>query len=199
MNMNNCDLKSLEDLYRYIGSDYKAGGWHEHSLLFEFMKGNSDNVFLFYYVIILRFTTYIANKFHYKNKTLWFVPYLLSKHFYQIVKHIYGIYIEPNCISEGLVIEHFGYIWIDHSSVIGKNCRVLPRVLMGKKHPGSKPPLIFVGDDCYIGTGSTILGPIKIGNNVTIAAGAVVVKDVPDNCVVGGNPAKIIKYKDINS
>lgn len=40
------------------------------------------------------------------------------------------------------------------------------------------------------------MGPVKIGNNVTIAAGAVVVKDVPDNAVVGGNPAKILKMKD---
>ena len=40
-----------------------------------------------------------------------------------------------------------------------------------------------------------IIGDITIGNNVTIGAGAVVVKDVPDNAVVVGNPARIIKYK----
>ena len=40
------------------------------------------------------------------------------------------------------------------------------------------------------------MGPVTIGNNVTIAAGAVVVKDVPDNAIVGGNPAKIISYKN---
>lgn len=40
------------------------------------------------------------------------------------------------------------------------------------------------------------LGGVKIGNNVTIAPNAVVVKDVPDNAVVGGVPAKIIKFKD---
>lgn len=39
-------------------------------------------------------------------------------------------------------------------------------------------------------------GGVKIGNNVTIAPNAVVVKDVPDNAVVGGVPAKIIKFKD---
>ena len=55
---------------------------------------------------------------------------------------------------------------------------------------------IFVGDNCYVGTGATILGPIRIGNNVTIAAGAVVTKDVPDNVVVAGVPAKIVKYKN---
>ena len=53
----------------------------------------------------------------------------------------------------------------------------------------------FCGNNCYISTGVTILGPVNIGNNVTIAAGAVVINDIPDNCVVGGVPAKILKYK----
>ncbi|WP_418332522.1 DapH/DapD/GlmU-related protein [Segatella sp.] len=54
---------------------------------------------------------------------------------------------------------------------------------------------IEIGDNCYIATGVTILAPITIGNNVTIAAGAVVTKDVPDNCIVGGIPARILKIK----
>jgi acetyltransferase-like isoleucine patch superfamily enzyme len=41
-----------------------------------------------------------------------------------------------------------------------------------------------------------IIGDINIGNNVVVGAGAVVVKDVPDNCIVAGNPARIIKYLD---
>ena len=67
-------------------------------------------------------------------------------------------------------------------------------VLIGKKHPG--PCTITIGDDCYIGTGVTILGPLTIGNNVSIAAGAVVLSDVPDNAVVAGVPAKVVKIKD---
>ena len=51
------------------------------------------------------------------------------------------------------------------------------------------------GDNCYLGVRVTILGPVKIGNNVTIGGGSVEVKDIPDNCIVAGNPAKIIKYK----
>ena len=75
------------------------------------------------------------------------------------------------------------------------NCEVLPMVLIGKKGPEIKECPISIGEDCYISTGVTILGPITIGNNVTIAAGAVVTKDIPDNCTVVGIPAKIIKYK----
>lgn len=56
---------------------------------------------------------------------------------------------------------------------------------------------ISIGDNCYISTGVIIWGTVSIGYNVTIAAGAVVTKDIPNNCVVGGVPAKIIKYKQI--
>ena len=66
-------------------------------------------------------------------------------------------------------------------------------VLIGKKRPDLENWQITIGDNCYISTGVTILGPINIGNDVTIAAGAVVTKDIPDNCVVAGVPAKIIK------
>lgn len=52
---------------------------------------------------------------------------------------------------------------------------------------------ITIGDDVWIGGNCTILPGVMIGNNVVIAAGAVVTKDVPDNCVVAGVPAKIIK------
>lgn len=52
---------------------------------------------------------------------------------------------------------------------------------------------VVVGVNCYFGLGAKILGAVKIGNNVTVGANAVVTKDIPDNAVVGGIPAKIIK------
>ena len=52
---------------------------------------------------------------------------------------------------------------------------------------------IEIMDNVFIGCNSIILGGVKIGNNVVIAAGSVVTKDVPDNSVVAGNPAKVIE------
>ena len=101
----------------------------------------------------------------------------------------------PNTIDEGLHMVHPGFRRIGVFSHIGKNCTILPNVLVGKKQPEIKAD-VFIGDDCYISTGVTILGPVIIGNNVTIGAGAIVTKDVPDNCIVGGVPAKILKYKE---
>ncbi len=52
---------------------------------------------------------------------------------------------------------------------------------------------VTIGDNCWIGGNVTILPGVTIGNNVTIGAGSVVVKDIPSNCVAVGNPCKIIK------
>lgn len=54
---------------------------------------------------------------------------------------------------------------------------------------------VYIGDDCWIYARSIILPGVKIGRGCVVAAGAVVTKDVPDYCVVGGNPASIIKKR----
>lgn len=52
---------------------------------------------------------------------------------------------------------------------------------------------IYIGNNCFIGTKAVILPGVRIGNEVVVAAGAVVTKDVPSNCIVAGNPARIIR------
>ena len=60
-----------------------------------------------------------------------------------------------------------------------------------ERHGICKP--VTIGNNVWMGGNCTVLPGVKIGNNAVIAAGAVVTKDVPDNCVVGGVPAKVIK------
>jgi len=86
---------------------------------------------------------------------------------------------------------------------IGDYCMIGPNsVISTVNHPmtakGRREKLsiiepVVIGDDVWIGANCTILPGVTIGNNVIVAAGAVVTKDVPDNSIVGGIPAKVIK------
>lgn len=62
------------------------------------------------------------------------------------------------------------------------------------KHQGTTRKGISIGKNCWIGAKVTICDGVQIGENSVIAAGAVVTKSMPANCVIGGVPAKIIKY-----
>lgn len=77
---------------------------------------------------------------------------------------------------------------------IGKECIIGSCVTIGGKSGWYEVPVI--GNNVEISTGAKVLGPVIVGNNVIIGANAVVVKDVPDNCIVAGCPAKIIRKLD---
>jgi acetyltransferase-like isoleucine patch superfamily enzyme len=65
-------------------------------------------------------------------------------------------------------------------------------IIIDGEAQGNTAP-IQIGNHVWIGTNATILKGVNIGNNAVIAAGSMVTKDIPANCLVGGNPAKIIK------
>lgn len=88
-------------------------------------------------------------------------------------------------------------VYIGNNVMIGPNTLITtvghPLSPMGRRQHLAIATPIHIGDDVWIGGNVTILPGVTIGNNVVVAAGAVVTKDVPDNCVVGGVPAKVIK------
>ena len=79
-------------------------------------------------------------------------------------------------------------------NIIGENVLIIAEVIIGsvRVDNGSRAPII--GRRVVIGAGARIIGGIKIGDNVCIGAGAVVVKDIPNNAVAAGNPAKVLNY-----
>lgn len=95
-------------------------------------------------------------------------------------------------IGHNFRIDHpFGII-INPSVVIGDNVVIRHQVTIGNKGTiNSGNPII--GNNVNIGAGAKIIGGISIGNNVSIGANSVVTHDIPDNVVVAGVPAKIIK------
>lgn len=93
-------------------------------------------------------------------------------------------------------------IWHGFSSVInceriGNNCSIWQQITIGNKSDidGKKPR---IGNNVKICAGAIIVGDIEIGDNSIIGAGAVVIKDVPANCIVGGIPAKVIKVLSVD-
>lgn len=125
-----------------------------------------------------------------------------------------NVNIEPNCRFDyalkigdnsgiGEHSELYGDIKIGNDVMMGTNCIIytvnhkfddtsVPMRTQGNQD--SKP--VVISDDVWIGGRVTILPGVHIGNGAVIGAGAVVTKDVPDYAVVGGNPAKIIKYRN---
>lgn len=175
----------------YIREDFESYKMH-HPLLARMTYG--ENWELFSYMRNLRHLEYYINK---PRKYPWDMVLKACYWF----KHRWNckhrnIYIAPNTVGPGFHLQHRGYRHILPGTRIGTNCEILPMVLMGKKRAGIKDCKIQIGNNCYISTGVTILGPVRIGDNVTIGAGAVVTKDIPSNCIVAGVPAKIIKRQE---
>jgi serine O-acetyltransferase len=94
-------------------------------------------------------------------------------------------------IGPGLYIGHTGGIHINPSAKIGRNCDLAHQVTIGASAMGRKgAPTI--GDNVYIGSGAKIIGKIKVGNNVRIAANTLVITHVPSGATVMGVPGKVI-------
>lgn len=189
----NKKIECKKDLREWIETDF-AVYQMEHPFFARITYG--ENWELFSYVKNLRYLEYYSNRKGALNKIFWFYHWFIHR---RNIKKT-GIHIAPNCVGPGLHLVHRGFRRLGEKSYmkIGANCTCLPMVLFGKKAPDVSEKNFEIGDNCYIGAGATILGPVKIGNNVTIAAGAVVTKDVPDNCVAAGVPARVIKNKDEN-
>lgn len=129
---------------------------------------------------------------HYKGRN----RLLFLWHFFRYKRLAFKLHftIYPGTVGPGLRIYHVGdFIHVGPNVRIGRNCTLLPGVVFGNKHEWHDDSRVTVGDNCYFGLGAKIFGNVTIGNNVTIGANAVVTKDIPDNAVVGGVPARVLK------
>jgi serine O-acetyltransferase len=98
-------------------------------------------------------------------------------------------------IGSGLYIGHIGGIVVTEGSVIGKNCNLYHGASLVAGGWGEDIGAPTIGDNAFIGPGAKVIGAVRVGNNVLIAANSVVVRDVPDNAVVMGSHGGIISYE----
>ena len=97
-------------------------------------------------------------------------------------------------VGEGTMID-MGAI-LGGRATVGKNCHIgAGAVLAGVVEPASATPVI-VEDGVLVGANAVVIEGVHIGKNAVVAAGAVFIEDVPDNAVVAGSPARVIKMKD---
>jgi len=96
-------------------------------------------------------------------------------------------------IGPGFRLDHGQALVVNDGTVFGANCTVRNSTTIGNKQlkDGTYSRAPRFGDRVNIGANAVIIGPITIGDDALIGAGAVVVKDVPANCVAIGNPARI--------
>ncbi|MCD8044533.1 MAG: sugar O-acetyltransferase [Tannerellaceae bacterium] len=141
----------------------------------------------------------------------------------KILRELFGsagrnLMIKPGFLCDMGINIHVGDNFLTNYNVtildmakvtIGHNCWFGPNVgLFAVAHPvhaqgrmdmlGIAKP-ITVGDNVWIGGNSIVLMGVTIGNNAVIGAGSVVNRDVPDNAMVAGNPARVIKYINNNN
>lgn len=143
----------------------------------------------FRYTFWMRICNYAKNN---KCYLLFVFAWLMNRHY----QYKYGIIIPYQTkIGRGLYIGHFNGIVINEKTIIGANCNISHSVTIGQKSGGIYSGVPVIGDRCYLAPGCKVLGKCTIGNDCIIGANAVVTKDIPDNSVAAGIPAKVISYE----
>lgn len=137
------------------------------------------------------FRNLIQHRFKHPSDSLMSkIQFVIARIFW---KPMDTLYIYTKDIGGGLYIQH-GFATIISAKKIGENCRIYQQVTIGYK--GEYNPVLE--DNVSVTCGAKVLGDVTMHANSLAAAGAVVVKDVPANAIVGGVPAKVIGYKDEN-
>ena len=124
--------------------------------------------------------------------------YFSARAISQISRAITGIEIHPGAtIGKGLMIDHGMGVVIGETAEIGDNCTIYQGVTLGGtgKDVGKRHPTL--GNNVMVGAGAKVLGPFKIGDNVKIAANAVVLEEIPEQSTAVGIPAKVVRRQGV--
>lgn len=187
-------IESKEDLRLYIREDKKRnlGAYKLGTLNYlAYWLYGTDQMKAFRLLKALRKLEYAKNVLR-KRGLFGKMAYALRQYRYHRLEQRYDIAIGTNMVGYGFKLPHVvgGGIIINCNSM-GCYCGANVGVVVGNNHAWNDRPVI--GDYVGLTTGCKVIGNVHIGNHVTVAPNSVVVKDVPENCVVSGVPARIIK------
>ena len=151
--------------------------------------------------VMLLYSGYKAVRRH--RRAHWFFNHnmkFIARYLSQRNRHKSGIEIHPAAqLGKGVFIDHGMGVVIGETTVVGDNCTIYQNVTLGgtgndvgKRHP-------TLGNNVLVGSGAKVLGPFTVGDNARIAAGAVVLREVPANATAVGVPARIVKLNGIRS
>ena len=189
-------IKTRKDLKFYLEEDAKRNSCLGYFRYLALLLMGAECACAFRYIKCMRKCEYHLNN---SRHSLWHKAWY---YFYKIrqsrLGRKYGISIHPNTCGYGLRLMHLsggGGILLNVESV-GNYCGFNAGVLLGNNNAKDARPR--VGNYVAFGPGAKAFGKIGIGDNVFVAPNAVVTKDVPENAIVGGIPAKIIKFKTEN-
>ncbi len=183
---------SIEEFKAYV----KTGKALNTPEIYRFMDDMSDEA--------RRVTFRLNSAFHTSDEVLELLSELFGYRVPESLKvfpPLYSDFGKNIRLGEGVFINaccHFQ----DHGGItIGNGCQIGHNVVFATLNHGltpddrrnTYPAPIVLGNNVWVGSNATILQGVTIGDNAVVAAGAVVTKDVPENTVVGGVPAKFIK------
>jgi serine O-acetyltransferase len=151
--------------------------------------------------VIFLYSGFKAVRSH--RKANWFFRHnfkFIARWISQRSRHKTGIEIHPGAtIGKGLFIDHGMGVVIGETTIIGDNCTIYQNVTLGGtgKDSGKRHPTL--GNNVLVGSGAKVLGPFKVGDNARIAAGAVVLSEIPPNSTAVGVPARVVKVNGVRS
>ena len=169
--------KIIKDYERYGGKGFNIFG-----MLLRFLYYASFRAVVFYR---------IGNYCH-KHK-LTIIAMMIER----LMHHLCHCWISTKAeIGEGFMVAHVCGLVIGGEVVIGKNCDVRQNVTLGgnfNKTDAEGRQFPTLGDNVSLGAGAVVVGPVKVGDNSIVGANSVVTRDVPENVIVRGSPAVVIK------
>jgi serine O-acetyltransferase len=176
----NQDLKKY--YFNHLGTEMPP--WHEKVRLWFEHPGLQC-------VVIYRYGEFVDDLAQHHHRIVAFPLKQLSRILHMARELFYHVNIFAK-IGPGFYIDNVGNIYLGDTEM-GENLSITHNVTIGVGHSVDGSGIPKIGNNVWIGTGCVLSGGITIGHGVTIGEGTMVARDIPDNCLVAGNPAKLIK------